>query len=178
MKTSLPTVKKITAKGFTLVELMVVIAIIAVLATVALTLFQNSQRGARNARRQADLQAMANAMETHYNSTTASGCVGGVAATYCAMADQWFSQQITPTDPVSTAQYCESHSTTVGSVGVANMGVNATGTCNGVAAGNFTAFGLVANGAPVASTTAWKICAQIEPFGTAGNVFCVSNQQS
>lgn len=174
MKTSLPTVKKITAKGFTLVELMVVIAIIAVLATVALTLFQNSQQGARNARRQADLQAIANALETHYNPTTAAGCAAGVAATYCSLNPNWFSAQAIPLDPVSTATYCAAFSTTVGANTPVNMVGNATGTCTAGVPG----YAALSNTNPANASTTWKVCAQIEPFSATDTLYCVSNQQS
>ena len=54
---------KVTRTGFTLVELMVVVAIIAILAVVGITVFSNTQKSARDSRRQADIGAIATAME-------------------------------------------------------------------------------------------------------------------
>lgn len=53
--------------GFTLVELLVVIAIIAVLSVIGITVFSGIQKNARDARRRADIDAIAKAFEIKYN---------------------------------------------------------------------------------------------------------------
>ncbi len=53
-------------KGFTLVELIVVIAIIAVLATIGLVMYSNVQRTARDSKRIQDINAIQNALEQLY----------------------------------------------------------------------------------------------------------------
>src|SRR5258708_1498778 len=58
-------------QGFTLVELLVVIAIIAILAVIGLTVFTGLQRGARDAQRRADVEAITRALEAGYNTQTA-----------------------------------------------------------------------------------------------------------
>jgi len=53
--------------GFTLVELLVVMAILAILATVGFGQYTNSQIKARDAQRKSDLSNIARALEMYYN---------------------------------------------------------------------------------------------------------------
>jgi len=53
---------RITAGGFTLVELMVVVAVIGVLATIAIPLYVNVQARGRIAKAQADSRSLASAV--------------------------------------------------------------------------------------------------------------------
>lgn len=52
-------------KGFSLIELMVVVAIIAVLAAVGMVSYRSANERARDSRRQADLQQIASALEMY-----------------------------------------------------------------------------------------------------------------
>ena len=54
-------------KGFTLVELLVVMAIIGILATVIISGFRASQRRSRDAKRKSDLRQIGQAMELFYS---------------------------------------------------------------------------------------------------------------
>lgn len=85
-----------TQKGFTLVELLVAISIVAVLATIGFTLFQTTQASARDAKRRSDIDAMATALETHFDATIAS---------YAALDGSWFVDKVTPDDPLDTGEY-------------------------------------------------------------------------
>lgn len=68
MSTSInPSVNK--ASGFTLVELLVVISIIAILSVLGVTVFTGVQKGARDAKRRADINATAKAYETKYTNS-------------------------------------------------------------------------------------------------------------
>lgn len=96
-------------QGFTLVELLVVITIIAVLAVGAVAIFTNVQVSGRNARRQADINAISAALEAHYNSSPNQYC--GTAAAlipagrYCAPQASWFAGGAIPGDPKTGTSY-------------------------------------------------------------------------
>jgi prepilin-type N-terminal cleavage/methylation domain-containing protein len=62
---------KAGGRGFTLIELMVVVAIIGILAAIAIPLYQNIQSRARTAKVQMDVRSIASAL-TQY----ATGCEG------------------------------------------------------------------------------------------------------
>lgn len=56
-----------TRKGFTLIEILIVVAIIAILAGAVLVGFGPAQRQGRDARRVQDLQRVQGALELYYN---------------------------------------------------------------------------------------------------------------
>lgn len=57
-------------KGFTLIELMVVISIIAILSIIGIAVFTGVQKNARDARRRGDIDAISKAYEVNYSSAT------------------------------------------------------------------------------------------------------------
>lgn len=91
-------------RGFTLIELMVVVAIIAVLSVIGITIFTNAQRNSRDARRRADIKAISQALETRINTTLNQNCTA-VAGSYCPVLAAWFASGAVPVDPSTGAAY-------------------------------------------------------------------------
>ncbi len=89
-----------TPQGFTLVELLVVVSIIAVLSVIGITIFTGAQKGARDARRKADVESISKALEAHFND---SACGAAAATPYCAVtaanAATLFAGGVIPTNP-------------------------------------------------------------------------------
>ncbi len=83
--------KNLKNKGWTLVELLVVISIIIILSLIALSIFTQLQRRARNVQRRGDLKAIQNAMEMRYDFET-----GQYPST---LQGSWFEDGSVPTDP-------------------------------------------------------------------------------
>jgi len=61
-----------SSKGFTLLELLIVISIIGILVTIAAASYQSSQIKARNSRRMGDMKSIQNAAEQYYADNTSS----------------------------------------------------------------------------------------------------------
>lgn len=165
MKTQLPIIKK-TTKGFTLIELMIVIAIIAVLSIIGITIYNGQQLNARNNRRREDINAIANALET--NKATGS-------STYTQLYATMFSSGIVPLDPNNaTVTYC-------GTAGAAQINAPTAGwnaACSASVPVNNpqSTWASVAQGTP-ASNSFWMVCASIEPY-TTGGVYCRGSSQT
>lgn len=156
MRKKLPT-GRLNKKGFTLIELLVVISIIAILSVVGVTIYQGQQKNARDARRRADITAIAQAME----SQKTSGSV-----TYKALENNYFSAGVVPADPTNTSSDLVNDACGFNGGTVCRYCVRSTvGQC-----GN--ADTPVAVGAPWDVAT-WTVCANLE----SGGYFCRSNAQ-
>lgn len=83
-------------KGFTLVELLVVVSIIAILSVIGVTVFTGVQKGARDARRRGDIQAISKAYEVVYTAVTPR---------YRVLGPNDFSGGIVPVDPQTGVGY-------------------------------------------------------------------------
>lgn len=146
---SLPKTNK---EGFTLVELLVVVSILAILAVVGVVVFQGQQKNARDTRRKADIEAIAQAME-------AAKVPGQI--NYVALAASMFSAGSVPSDPTNTSEIPDNSCP-----GVCKYCVRATaGNCS-------TTDTAVAPGSPGVVAT-WVVCANLE----SGGSFCRANSQ-
>lgn len=87
-------------KGFTLLELLVVIGIIGVLVALATVAYSTAQVGGRNARRKQDLVAIQNALEQYYSEHGFMYPADGTCqAAVANMKSSW------PLDPYSETDY-------------------------------------------------------------------------
>lgn len=101
-------------KGFTLIEILIVVAIIAILASVVLIGLGPTQEAGRDARRISDLQEIQNGLELWYNKCGiypgTNTCVPGTAgATWAAFSTDLTGSglgiETVPTDPSSGRSY-------------------------------------------------------------------------
>jgi len=91
-------------RGFTLVELLVVMAIIGVLAAIVMVNLTESQKKSRDAKRKADLNTILTAMMLYYddhNTFSLAGCECGSSGT----GRGWFNLDNDDSYPKSIAQY-------------------------------------------------------------------------
>lgn len=148
------------SKGFTLVELLVVISIVAILATIGIASFSVAQQSARDGKAKADVTTIAKSIESSrdmtinpitytYTTTNLSAdfkvIPAGSNAAYCVRGDNSAIGDLSATDTTWTKTVCP-----------ANWGVVNTSTSN-----------LPSN------HQYWKVCAKLER-GTP-NPFCVSS---
>lgn len=85
--------KNYMKKGFTLIEILIVVAIIAILASVVLVGLGPTQRAGRDARRIADLRTIQNGLELYYNKcgyypgpTNAAACAAWATTNFSGMS--------------------------------------------------------------------------------------------
>lgn len=86
-------------RGFTLLELLVVIGIIGVIMALATVAYSTAQIGGRNARRKRDLVAIQNALEQYYSANTFKYPAGTCTAASSYLKSSW------PVDPNTGLDY-------------------------------------------------------------------------
>ncbi len=164
---------QVKEKGFTLIELLVTIAIIAIISVVAVALFGNVQANARDSKRRAEVEALAQALEVNRNQTTSF---------YSTLAKTQIAGGIWPgqTTGSGTAAldpqgypYCIVTSTTGTASGPTLVaGWATTPACATTGGGSMINDSLTA----FSNINAWVVCTRLENGGTPA-VYCKGNSQ-
>lgn len=143
-----------SSNGFTLVELLIVIAILAILATVGIVYYVGIQAKARDSARKSDLYEISTALEVN---KTLSGYVPLQSSQFTSF--QW-------SDPKGNA-YCIAEGNPADPL--------VSGPWEDTCPAGFVS---VAPGSPAASFFQWKLCTYLEkPVPPDPNVFCRQNRQ-
>ncbi|MDO8498454.1 MAG: prepilin-type N-terminal cleavage/methylation domain-containing protein [bacterium] len=172
MNIHLPNLKK--TSGFTLIEMLVVIAIIAIISVIAITLYSNVQADARDGKRKAEMEAIANALEV--NKDTATGKYVPLVAATMFGGGAFPGGGSTALDP-STYPYCIAASTTSTIPSQAtdagpSYGFTTVPACPATG----TTYNLINGSNPLNTTVSWRLCTRLEKRGT-GELFCRTNVQ-
>lgn len=86
-------------RGFTLLELLVVIGIIGILVALATVAYSSTQKSGRNSRRKQDMVAVQNALEQYYSENSFSYPTGDCSVASSFMRSPW------PVDPGDSTSY-------------------------------------------------------------------------
>lgn len=159
MKNQLPTSANFSVnktKGFTLVELLIVISIISILAVISSAVYSNMTSGANDARRVSDINAIASALETKYDTQ------------YNALANADFTPGTIPIDPKNTASGCGN---TSGSLPCQYCVQSANQLCP-------TGSTVVSAAAPATGAISWYVCANFQKLTNGAWFFCNRNQRT
>lgn len=93
-------------RGFTLIELMIVVALVAIIATIAFNAFSDSGQDSRRARGMADIQALNDAMARYYqtNFTYSGATRDGLVAANTISLNKEYDYTVTP-DPANSGDF-------------------------------------------------------------------------
>lgn len=162
-------------KGFTLIELMVVVTIIAILSVVGISLYTTAQKNARDGIRRAEISSLGKSIETSRDPTATTLTYVYDATSYGNDYPQ--NKARDPLKELLRQQYC---------IGVGSSPINDPTTwatsdpCPSVPASTYNvavneqgAWGASA-GLGGSGQRYWKLCARLE---VSGNFFCVQNSQ-
>lgn len=121
-------------RGFTFIELLVVITIILLLTSVGLVSYQSANRNARDNKRKADLEQVRSALEI-YRADNGSYPAGDWSAMFSALSSGYLNQE--PQDPKGYSYYYNSAGNTSYTI-CAYLEGSSPGTCGSASCGSET----------------------------------------
>ncbi len=163
---------KTSVKGFTLIELLVTIAIVAIISVVAVALFGNIQQDARDGKRRAELESLANALEV--NKSGGGGNYNPILAAQLA-GSTFPGASTTATDPQGYP-YCIGASATTTPPGVAIVANFVLSPIGCAGAGGTAGYTVMSGTQPANTTVSWRLCTRLESKGSP-TVYCRTNTQ-
>lgn len=100
-------------RGFTLTEILITVTIISILTSIGLTTYTNASKKSRDARRQADIQAVRSALELYRADNPATGYPTGVA--YSGLSGSLVPGYLSelPVDPTNSGSYVYAYSSSL-----------------------------------------------------------------
>lgn len=122
-------------KGFTLLELLVVIGIIAMILGIAVTSYSAAQQRSRDGRRKADLKSMQDALEQYYSGNNFQYPVGACDQASSYLNSAW------PVDPGVTPYTGDDTCTATSYCICATLETTGTGNSNDESCGNWISNG-------------------------------------
>lgn len=115
-------------RGFTLVELLVVISIIAILSVVGVVIYTGVQKSARDSARKSDIEAISKALEVKYNNTGTYGNLDPTKPENTSL----FSSSVFPKDSARNKDYTIIQNTASGGFNIcASLEANQLDSCAG-----------------------------------------------
>ncbi len=159
------------AKGFTLVELLVVMAIVAILSVVGIVAFSSVQKNARDARRRLDIDAIAKALEINRSTSGYIDLQG--SHNFTSGAIPYDPKASGPTDYTVTG--CGSGSGSTNQCWYClKFPTLVPGYCDTVASGNGSVSNTTISSNPLFSS-GWIVCANLESGNPA--YYCKGSSQ-
>jgi prepilin-type N-terminal cleavage/methylation domain-containing protein len=150
--------------GFTLIELLVALTIMIILSAIAVSMYGRNRSLAQDRKRQGDIDAVAGALESHFNAYADQFCIARVRS-YCAVKQSWLSLKTFPTDPSTKRNYC---------VAVSNGGVPADPANTGWTETDCpSGYVPLTTSTPTSGSFYWKLCTLLD----SNKVYCVASLQ-
>ncbi len=155
-------------RGFTLVELIIIVTIIAILSVIGITVFSSVQKNARDAKRKADINAIAKALEVKQVND----------GDYAGLSVRDFANGIIPQNSFPGQPYCIGGSSTSTPPNPPSVWGSPTGPAGNTCSPNPPYSQINSDGSYMLDgglNISWRTCAVLE--NPPNTIYCLTNQQ-